>query len=139
MILVDTNILVAVANGRDTHHQAALDLLETASEELLVPATVIAEVCYLLSERAGPGAEVRFLRAFGAGELNLVELALSDLARMADLTERYADLGLGGTDASVVAIAERLGVSKIATFDRRHFSVVRPTHVDAFTLLPAVL
>jgi uncharacterized protein len=55
---------------------------------------------------------------------------------MADLAERYADLGLGGTDASLVAIAERLGIDRIATFDRRHFTVVRPAHVEAFTLLP---
>jgi uncharacterized protein len=55
---------------------------------------------------------------------------------MADLTERYADLRLGGTDASVIAIAERLGIHRIATFDRRHFTVVRPAHVEAFTLLP---
>lgn len=56
---------------------------------------------------------------------------------MAELTERYADLGLGGTDASVVAIAERLGIDRIATLDRRHFSVVRPRHIEAFQLLPA--
>jgi hypothetical protein len=37
---------------------------------------------------------------------------------------------------SVVAIAERLDVREIATIDRRPFSVVRPRHVDAFTLLP---
>lgn len=136
MILVDTNVLVAVANSRDNNHLAARDLLETSRDDLLVAPTVIAEVCYLLSERAGPAAEVQFLRAFGAGELHLVELTLADVERMAELTERYADLGLGGTDASVVAIAERLGIDKIATLDRRHFSVVRPRHVDAFTLLP---
>lgn len=61
---------------------------------------------------------------------------MADVDRMAELAERYADLGLGGTDASVVAIAERLGIDKIATLDRRHFSVVRPRHVEAFTLLP---
>lgn len=44
---------------------------------------------------------------------------------------------MGGTDASIVAIAERLGVTQIATLDRRHFGVVRPNHVDAFTLLPS--
>ncbi len=136
MILVDTNVLVAVANSRDNNHLAARDLLETSPDDLLVAPTVIAEVCYLLSERAGPTAEVQFLRAFGAGELHLVELTLDDVERMAELAERYADLGLGGTDASVVAIAERLGIDKIATLDRRHFSVVRPRHVDAFTLLP---
>jgi len=73
----------------------------------------------------------------GAGELRLVDLTLADVDRMAELTERYADLGLGGTDASVVAIAERLGIDRIATLDRRHFSVVRPRHIEALQLLPA--
>lgn len=39
-------------------------------------------------------------------------------------------------DASVVAAAERLGVSEIATVERRGFSVVRPNHIDAYSLLP---
>ena len=39
-------------------------------------------------------------------------------------------------EASVIAIAERLEQDTIATLDRRHFSVVRPLHVDAFTLVP---
>ncbi len=63
-------------------------------------------------------------------------LGAVDAGRMAELAERYADLGLGGTNASVVALAERLGITSIATFDRRHFTVVRPAHVEAFDLLP---
>jgi hypothetical protein len=70
----------------------------------------------------GPDAEVRFLRDFRPGGLRLAELTDTDVARMADLAERYADLRLGGTDASVIAIAERLGIHRIATFDRRHFT-----------------
>ena len=58
MILVDTNILVAVANSRDNQHEMARDLLEGIPDRLLVPPTVIAEVCYLLSEREGAAAEV---------------------------------------------------------------------------------
>jgi len=137
VILVDTNILVAVANSRDTHHATALSLLEDLPDRLLVPPTVIAEVCYLLGERAGAAAEVGFLRSFEAGELELGELTLPDVRRMADLSQQYASLRLGGTDASMVAIAERLNIARIATLDRRHFGVVRPRHVDAFTLLPA--
>jgi predicted nucleic acid-binding protein len=137
VILVDTNILVAVANDRDNNHDEARELLEGTTDALLVTPTVIAEVCYLLSERAGgAAAEVRFLRSFGTGELDLAGLTLSDVARMAELAETYADLGLGGTDASIVAVAERLNITGVATFDRRHFTVVRPNHVDAFTLLP---
>jgi predicted nucleic acid-binding protein len=138
VILVDTNVLVAAANDRDNNHRSALGLLETTAESLLVPPTVIAEVCYLLHERAGSRAEVQFLRAFEVGELDLAELTLADLRRSAELADQYADLGLGGTDASIVAIAERLDIAQLATFDRRHFSVVRPHHlVEGFTLLPA--
>ena len=50
--------------------------------------------------------------------------------------ERYAELGLGGVDASLAAIAERLDVTDIATLDQRDFRAVRPRHADAFTLLP---
>lgn len=56
---------------------------------------------------------------------------------MTELVAQDADLPLGTTDASVVAIAERLVVTEIATLGRRHFSVVRPRHVSAFTLLPS--
>ena len=68
--------------------------------------------------------------------LRLAELVPADLRRVAELVERYADLGLGATDASVVAIAERLGVQRVATFDRRHVPVVVPSHASGLTLLP---
>ena len=139
MILFDTNILVAAARTADVNHHIAVRLLNTMSEPRLVPPTVVAEVCYLLSEWGGPDAEVRFLRDFRPGGLRLAELTDTDVVRMADLAERYADLRLGGTDASLVAIAERLDIERIATFDRRHFTVVRPVHIDAFLLLPEAM
>ena len=104
----------------------------------MVPPTVIAEVCYLVGERNGDRrAEAEFLRSVDDEDgVRLAELVPDDLRRVAELVERYADLGLGATDASVVAIAERLGVERVATFDRRHFPVVVPSHVSGLTLLP---
>jgi len=64
------------------------------------------------------------------------QLDSEDLLRMAELVIQYADLPLGSVDASVIAVAERLGVTTVMTIDRRHFTVVRPRHVDAFNLLP---
>jgi hypothetical protein len=58
--------------------------------------------------------------------------------RVHDLVVQYASLRLGGTDASLIALAERHREQRIATLNRRHFTVVRPAHVDAFTLLPAL-
>ncbi len=66
---------------------------------------MLAETCYLLDDFGGPAPEVAFLRSIAAGELDLAVLTVADVARMAELAERYADLGLGGTDASLVAIA----------------------------------
>ncbi|GAB2853948.1 hypothetical protein GCM10027176_65810 [Actinoallomurus bryophytorum] len=65
----------------------------------------------------------------------LVALMPADLARMAELVAQYSDLRLDPTDASVMAIAERLNVTQVATLDRRDFSVVRPRHAEAFSIV----
>ena len=136
MILVDTGPLVALANAADQHHERCVAWLDAAADtRLLVPPTVIAEVCHLLQTRAGVHVEADFLEAF-TGDLELAPLIPEDLPRMAELVRQYRYLPLGGVDASVVAIAERLGLTDIATIDKKHFSVVRPRHTDAFTLLP---
>ena len=97
---------------------------------------LVAEVGYLLAREVGAVIESMFLRSLSNGDLVPVELGTDDYARMADLVDQYADFPLGTTDAAVIAIAERLDVSEIATLDRRHFTVVRPRHGIAFTLLP---
>ena len=56
--------------------------------------------------------------------------------RCSSRRDRWSATGLGATDASVIAVAERHRAAEIATLDHRHFHVVRPRHVDGFTLLP---
>ena len=97
---------------------------------------VVTEVTYLLGTRLGTEAEVRFLGDLASGNLIAEPVAASDWLRIAELTSTYGDLPLGAVDASVVAAGERLGTTQLATLDRRHFTVVRPAHVDAFELLP---
>lgn len=79
---------------------------------------------------------MRFLGDLASGAFSVVPVATADWLRIAELVARYRDLPLGTVDASVVATAERLGIREIATVDRRHFTVVRPNHVKAFTLMP---
>lgn len=120
----------------DAHHTDALELLETHAGPLIVPTLVITEVVYLLATRLGTDPEVRFLGDLADGSFSVEPVAAADWLRIAELVARYRDLPLGTVDASVVTTAERLGINEIATVDRRHFTVVRPEHVDAFTLLP---
>lgn len=136
MLVVDAGPLVAAAATGDRNHERCVALLSQATRPLVVPALVVTEVAYFLGDRIGHLAEQAFARSLRDGELVVEPVEPSDWGRVADLLELYDDLPLGIVDASVVAVCERLGAENLATLDRRHFSVVRPRHCDALTLLP---
>ncbi|MEU8898440.1 PIN domain-containing protein [Nocardia sp. NPDC048505] len=136
MIVLDTGPIVAAINKRDNRHSECAKLLETAAGPLVVPAPVLTEVSYLLEKRSGTHAEALFLTALIDGEIELEALTRADLVRVRQLVIQYADLPLGSVDASVVAVAERLGVTEVATLDLAHFRVIKPQHCAAFALLP---
>jgi predicted nucleic acid-binding protein len=88
----------------------------------------------LVEGRLGPRAEARFLRSLSEFE---VEAPIAeDWPNIAELVERYGDFPLGGTDASVAVLAERLGTDLIVTLDRRHFGAIRMPDGGSFRLLP---
>jgi uncharacterized protein len=139
VIVCDTGPLVAAADRDDQDNRACTDLLtglHLARRPILVPAPVVAEVGYLLARTGGAKIEAAFLRSIVTGTVTIVDLELADYERAAELVETYADFPLGTTDAAVIAVAERLRITEIATLDRRHFHAVRPRHTNAFTLLP---
>ncbi len=102
----------------------------------MVPQLVIAEVTYFIGQRLGAGTELLFLADLASGALSTEPVQPADWPRIIELVHRYRDLPLGTVDASVIACAERLGVTAVATLDHRHFGAVRPAHVDVFELLP---
>lgn len=136
MIVVDTGPLVAALNAADAHHEQCADLLRTHPGALIVPTPVLTETCWLLATTCGPDGEAAFLDSVAAGEIDLIAPTLPDVHRMADLVRQYAEVPLGAVEASVVAVAERLGISQVATLDRVKFATVRPIHRETFTLLP---
>lgn len=136
MLVVDAGPLFAAANSRDRNHGRCVVLLSHTPPPLIVPALVVTEVAYLLADRMGPAAEQAFVRSIRDGELHVEPVEPVDWPRIAELLDEYVDLHLGAVDASVVAACERLGVTELATLDRRHFSVVRPRHCAALRLVP---
>jgi predicted nucleic acid-binding protein len=136
MIIWDTSALIAAVDADDQDHARCVELMRRTPRPLLIPYPVLTEVCYLLEREQGTRAEAAFLRSINTGQISLVPLTRSDVDRMVELVEKYADFPLGAIDASVFAIAERLGARAIATLDRRHFTVVRSKPPQAFALLP---
>lgn len=136
IVVVDAGPLYAAADTDDTHHARCANFLAEHPGPLVVPQLVVAEVTYLIGRRLGTATELLFLAEFTSGALSTEPVQPADWPRITELVARYRDFPLGTVDASVVACAERLGVTDIATLDHRHFAVVRPEHTAAFTLLP---
>ena len=97
---------------------------------------VIAETSWLLLDHLGPASQADLLRMITTGRLDVIDLTEADWARCLELIERYTDKSLDLIDASLVAVAERLGIATIATLNHRDFTVVRTRHFGAFELIP---
>ncbi len=134
LAIVDAGPLYAAADVSDDDHTGSLRALARRDLHLVIPALAVAEATYFVGSRLGAAAESEFLR--GLAPFDVEAPVERDFLRMAELVEEYADFPLGGTDASVIALAERLGAPLIITLDRRHFAAVRPRHRDAFEILP---
>jgi predicted nucleic acid-binding protein len=138
--LLDSGPLVAAANRKDLDHQRCLQLFRDLPGPFLLPDTVLIEACWVIGDRIGAKSHALFLEAvaaeLGRDRYRLIALTPADLTRMAELVSQYSDLRLDPTDASVMAIAERLGVRQVATLDRRDFSAVRPRHAEVFSIVP---
>lgn len=135
LAVLDAGPLYAVADSSDDDHNRCLETLERSDLQLVVPALAVAEATYFIGRRLGPSAEAAFLR--GLESFDVEAPSFDDWKRIGDLVDEYADFPLGGTDASIAALAERLDTPLVVTLDDRHFRALRPRHCPAFELLPA--
>jgi len=121
-LICDTGALIDYLVASAPDHQlfrAAIDQARTR----YVPGLVLAEVDYFL--RAEREAMQSFMSDLSRGAFTYAPPTLGQLSRAMEIDRRFADLGLGLVDGSVVALAESLGISRLATRDVRHFAAVR--------------
>jgi uncharacterized protein len=123
-------------DAKDDRHAACARLLRGVRGSRIVPAPVLVELDYMVSRELGSNVFPAFLDQIRDGVFEVEDLAGRDHERVAELMRDYADLRVGFVDAAVLAVVERLREPKLATLDHRHFSVMRPRHLDALELLP---
>ena len=128
--------MVALYDGGDIHHLQAYDFAADRAETILVPDLVLPEVSYLLRRGMGYTNSLKFLDFFEHNSVRLVPVLKEDLARVTEVGLKYASAQFDLVDCCIMAIAERLNVTRIATYDRRDFSIFRPRHCDFLELLP---
>ncbi len=118
-LLLDTGIVYAYYDRSDSWHRRARDLVAGEPGGLVLPAPVIPEVDHLLGHRLGAKSRLTFYDGIVDGYYLVADVPTEAYGRIAELNRRFDDLELGFVDAAVVALAESLGVSRIATTDRR--------------------
>ena len=135
-ILLDPSAVVAAADVADLNHRAAVAWFAAADEPLLLGALGLAELDLLLQRELGVAATEAVLAALVSDAIRLVEPTREDLARATVLLREAAEHRPRLADALLVAAAERLGVRRVAAFDRRPLAVFRPRHVRALEFEP---
>ena len=127
MTVADTGAILALVDADDRHHEAMRGLFQSAPELWVLPWAILPEVDYLLATRVGEDARAAFLQDLASGAFAVEWGGDADVWRANELCARYADLKIGLVDAVVMAMAERLKASAIATVDLRHFGPRRVT------------
>ena len=136
-LILDAAPLVALADAREPRLEALLKIRDEEEGSLVLSAPVAAEVDYLLGARFGEAARRAFLSDLAAQRYDVACLEAGDYRTVAELDARYADLGLGLADCSILVLAERSGTRRLLSFDERHFRAVAPLQGGSFQLLPA--
>lgn len=131
-LICDTGALIDYLVISATDHRLFRNVIERARTRY-VPALVIAEVDYFLrDERPAMRA---FMQDVDRGAFTYAPPSLAQLSRAMEIDRRYENLGLGLVDSSIVALAETLGVRRLATRDLRHFAAVRLRDGSPFDLV----
>jgi predicted nucleic acid-binding protein len=131
-LICDTGALIDYLVESAPDHGLFRDAIDRARTRY-VPGLVLAEVDYFL--RYERRAMQMFMRDVVRGAFTYAPPTPDHLARAMEVDLRYADLGLGLVDASVVALAESLDVRRLATRDVRHFAAVRLRNGRSFELV----
>jgi uncharacterized protein len=137
LIVLDTSGVFAFKDESADEHRAVRRTLDSDPGPFVLSPFVLAELDYLVSERLGQRVEREVLEDVANGAYELAEFGPDDVVAAMELIDRYADLRIGLTDASVAVLAARHRTTRVLTLDERDFRPMRPLYGSAFTLLPA--
>ncbi len=134
--LLDSGFLYASIDESDNHHESVKNVTQTIRGNIILPVPAITETAYFLAKNKSVEDVAKFLDSLSVTNFQLETPTAEDYKRAAEILRKYNDANIDFVDACIVAIAERLNITKILTVDRRHFGIFKPRHCEAFEILP---
>ena len=132
-MLLDTGPLVAVLDARDQWHERCVAAFPDLVHRCVTTEAVVTEACHLALRGGRAWAPLELLLT---ARIPVLGIEGGGHRRAAGLMERYQELPMDYADASLVAVAEGLGISTVFTLDRRGFTAYRHGIGGRFTLVP---
>jgi predicted nucleic acid-binding protein len=132
--LIDTGPLVAYLDGSDPDHAAVCRCLDGFSGALATTSAVVTEAMHLVaSDSRGPRLLADFLAEARVEVYDFTRPP--DLHHGVALMEGYRNLPMDFADATLLLLAEGLGVDDLLTLDRRGFAAFRTRQGRALRLV----
>ncbi len=135
-VLFDTNFLLALTHRQDVRHKVARLAMRNLTGTRLVVAAVLPEIFYMATTRVSYASACALFDQLRTSAFQIEPLLDADMARMSGIMRQYQDNAFDYVDTAIMAVAERLTITDVYTFDRRDFTAFRPRHCAALTLLP---
>lgn len=117
--LIDTGPLIALFNKNDKYHDKIKKFIKHYEGILTTSWPVMTEVCHMLDFNIS--AQIDFLKWVKLGGLKIEDIKSSEIDKIIQLSEKYSDVPMDLSDASLVVISERLKIKEIITIDSDYF------------------
>ena len=122
--IVDTGPLVAYLDASDPAHTKVAPRWDDFRGRLVTTSAVITETMHFVA--ASPRGPRQLAELVAASGMEVYDLTRPpELQEAAALMEKFADTPMDFADATLVLLAEALGIDDIFTLDHRGFSIYR--------------
>lgn len=135
-VLIDSSFLYALFRKEDPDHLAVGAVVESIQAEFIIPQVVLTEAAWLFNRAGGMPLVSAFLDLLTVVGLPLEAVTYDDLRYASELIRQYPGTKLELVDCCIVALAEQLNITRVATLDRRDFSILRLRDGSFLEILP---
>lgn len=137
--ILDAGFLYALIDRTDIHSGPVVEALTQYRGRIVLPVIAVTETAYLVKKNLGIESLAKFAEFLSDSVYEFESPTSADLIRSAQILRKYDDNNIDFVDACIVAMAERLYITKILTVDHRHFRMFQPAHCKSFELIPEKL
>ncbi len=131
--LIDTGVWVALIDRSEAFHKTCVQWFKEYRGRLFSTEAVLTEVLYLLDfSIKAQSAAIDFIIK---DAVEIIPASAESIRKCGNLMRKYSDLPMDYADATLVCLAIDLGITDVATLDKRDFNIYK-VGKQRFNIMP---